>query len=73
MIILDRELDAHRLAALQGRLGLSNQLMVQGLIQAMVLGLAIVAGDAGGDLRLGEELGEVQALGLPVVDGAAHA
>ena len=69
--VADRGLQAHRRAAVERGLRLRDQLAVEDVVDLVVLLLAIVDGDALRRLRLGEQPGEIEALGLPVLDQLA--
>jgi hypothetical protein len=70
--VADGDVDDHLLAPLQGRLGLGDELMIQGLGETVILNLAMAAGHVAGHRRHVEDAREVQALGLPVLDALAH-
>ena len=67
-----RLLEIDSFAVFEGGQALLDQLVVQGLLQAMVLGLGVVYGLPFGSLGLVEDRGEVHAFSLPVLDGLAH-
>ena len=68
----DRRHDPHRRAALERGLRLRDQPAVEDRVDLVVLRLAIVdARRPGGASGLIEQLGEVEALGLPVLDHLA--
>src|SRR5678816_2867208 len=62
-------LDADRLARLDRGLHACDEIVVERALEAVVLALAIVDRDSGLRLRGMEDAGEVDALGLPVIDG----
>ena len=66
--VADRHFDLDRRLTFQGRARLIDQLIIQGLVEAVVLDLAVEERDIGIDIGLGEDAGEIQTLGLPVVD-----
>ena len=68
----DGRLDLNLLALFEGRLGLFDQLVVECLLEAMVLAFGMATRHLGRDVRLVEDLGEVQALRLPVFDTGTH-
>ena len=67
----DRQVELDRLLLLDRLAGKLDQLAVEHLVEAVVLPLGIVDGDLGRHVRLVEDAGEVEALGLPMVDGLA--
>ncbi len=69
--IFDRQCDAHRRAAVERRLRLRDQLAVEDVVDLVILPLAIEDGDLGRHVRLHEQLGEVEAVGLGVRDQLA--
>ena len=72
--VADRQRRAHRLAALERVLGERDQLVVERLLQAVVLGLGAARLLVGEDVavrRLVQDRGQVEARGLPVVDRVA--
>ena len=64
------ELVLNPLLALQRRHGERDQLVIEYLLEAMVLPLAVVDGDALRHLGLVEQLSEIEAARLPVADRA---
>src|SRR5690606_10218241 len=65
----DGELVPNRPLLLDGRPRQLDELPVEHLVEAVILPLAIVDGDAAVDLRLVEQLREIEAPRLPVADG----
>ena len=76
--VADLELGPHRLAALEGRLGDPDQLVVERLVEAVVLLLGAVEvlvvelAELTGAGRLVEDRRQVEPGGLPVVHRLAH-
>src|SRR3984957_8328085 len=66
--IADRHVEPHMLAMLDRLLRLGDELAIEHAIETMILRLAAMDADAGRSLRLMEELGEIEALGLPMRD-----
>ncbi len=65
-------LQPHRRAAVERGLRFGDQLAVEDVVDLVILRLAMVRSAASGRrMRLGEQLGEVEALGLPVLDQLA--
>ena len=60
-------LQPHRRAAVKRGLRLRDQLAVEDVVDLVILRLALEDGGARRRLRLHEQLGEVEALGLPVL------
>ncbi len=65
--VADDGLQAHRRAAVERCLRLGDQPAVEDVVDLVILRLALVDVGAGCGRRLGEQLGEVEALGLPVL------
>ena len=63
------DLDADRGLVFQRRAGFFDQIVIQGLFQAVLLFFAIEDGDLRPDVGLGEDTRKIEALGLPMVDG----
>ncbi len=72
VVVADGDLDPHRPTRLQCRTGLPDQLVVEGLGQAVILSLAVVGRDPGSGRRQVEQPREVETLGLPVTHCPAH-
>ena len=69
--VADRRSEPHRRAAVERGLRFRDQLAVEDVVDLVVLRLAVEDRDALPAHRLGEQLGEVEALGLPVLDQLA--
>ena len=67
----DRQVELDRLLLLDRLAGKLDQLAVEHLVEAVVLPLGITDGDLGRHVGLVEDAAEVEALGLPMVDGLA--
>lgn len=66
--VFDGQFNLDRLTLLQRWLGLCHQLLIQGFFQRMVLGFGMRPRYRSRNVRLEEDLGEVQTLSLPVFD-----
>ena len=64
---MDDRLQPHRRAAVERGPRLGDQLAVDDVVDLVILRLAFVDAGRGQRLRLHEQLGEVEALGLPVL------
>ena len=69
--VADRGGDPHRRAAVERRLRLRDQLAVEDVVDLVILRLALVDRHAVRRDRLGEQLREIEALRLPVLDHLA--
>jgi len=65
--VANGDLQPYRRAAVERRLRLRDQLAVKDVVDLVILRLALVDGGAGRGRRLVEQLGEIEALGLPVL------
>ena len=70
--VRDRRFNPYRLTAFQRWFGLFNQFVVERFVKAMVLLFAVENGDVGTGLGFVQDACVIQALGLPMVDGATH-
>ena len=70
--VADRQLDRHRLAALERGPGELEELIVERLVEAVVLRLDAVNRHLGGHVGLVQHRRQVDALGLPVLDRFAR-
>src|SRR5882672_6051563 len=70
--VAHRRLDRDLLAALERWPGQLDQAVVERLVQAVILLFAVIARDFGGHLRSLEDLREIEALRLPVLEALLH-
>src|SRR5580704_15555506 len=72
MDVADLHAALHRRALLNGFFGVTNQLVIERLFKTMILLDCAAPSDAAWNLRAVENGGEIQAAGLPMIDGRAH-
>ena len=68
----DRQLDPDRLAGVERRLRRLDQLVIESLVETVILALAVGDGDARPCRHLVQQLGEIDATRLPMVERAVH-